>query len=197
MILKETEIRKSVEEEYSNVADKPFEKHLFPVGREFALNIGYPSDIIKEIPENAVNSFSGVSDISIIADIKQGNNVLDLGCGAGLDSLIAAKKTGDRGRVFGLDFSPSMIAKAKASAEEMKISNLEFKVNDAEEISLLDKSIDIAMVNGIFNLNKDRNRIFDELSRILKKGGTVYSAELILKDDLDEGILQDEKNWFT
>lgn len=189
-------LRDGVRGAYTAAAERPADSHPFPVGRAFALSLGYPKGLLDSLPPFSVDAFSGVSNLSVFAEIPEGATVLDLGCGAGLDSLIAAQKTGVNGRVIGIDFSESMLARARRAAQEAGLPNAAFRLADAEAMPLADATAEIALVNGIFNLNPARDAIFRELARVVKKGGTVYAAELILKEPLPASVLSSETDWF-
>jgi SAM-dependent methyltransferase len=189
-------LRDKVKSVYSTVAIKPSDKHSFPTGRKFAQDIGYPKDVLDKLPDVTVNSFAGVSNVSIYAEIPQGVTVLDLGCGAGLDTLIAAQKVGNNGHVIGIDFSEAMIVSATNGAEQVGYKNVKFQVCDAESIPIPDSSIDIALVNGIFNLNPCREKVFLELYRVLKAGCLVFASELILKEPVASTSVCSLDNWF-
>ena len=190
------QLREGVRKAYSAAAERPQDKHPFPVGRQFALSLGYPEEQLAHLPAVAVEAFSGVSNLSFLAEIPEGATVLDLGCGAGLDSLIAARRVGPAGKVIGFDFSPAMVARARQAAEEAGASNVEIQHADAEALPLEDASIDIALVNGIFNLNPARDAIMRELARVMRRGGSVYAAELVLKGPLSAEERVSETNWF-
>jgi ubiquinone/menaquinone biosynthesis C-methylase UbiE len=144
-----------------------------------------------------VEAFAGVSNVSLFADLPVGAAVLDLGCGAGMDSIIAARRVGPAGRVIGIDFSESMLVRARAAKEVVNLPHLQFQQGDAECLLLADESIDVALVNGIFNLNPKRNEIFSELARVLRPHGRAYVAELILAGPPPEGNHASESNWFA
>jgi arsenite methyltransferase len=190
-------LRERVHGAYSAAAEWPKEKHPFPVGRRFAKSLGYPPDLLARLPSVSVEAFSGVSNVSIFADIPVGARVLDLGCGAGLDSLIAAKRVGTKGKVIGLDFSESMLKRAQQALAKSGLRNVEFHQAGAEGLPFEDGSFDVALVNGIFNLNPARDSIFCELSRVLRKDGTVYAAELILREPLPPDYKVTEEDWFA
>lgn len=192
-----TRLRTKVREAYSAAAEKPQATHPFPVGRRFAESLGYPSDLLDRMPGACVDAFAGVSNVSLFAEILPGDMVLDLGCGAGLDSLIAAERTGSGGRVIGLDFSESMLFRARQALSQLGWGNVLFCRGDAENLPLEDKAINAALVNGIFNLNPARTAIFSELARVLKPGGGVHLAELILREPLPTGIQTSEADWFA
>ena len=190
------QLRSKIRDAYSAAAERPQGGNPFPVGREFALSLGYPADALASLPQASVAAFAGVSNISIFADIPAGSTVLDLGCGAGLDSLIAARRTGPKGVTLGIDFSEAMVSRAQRSASEARLRNVVSCVADAERLPLQNESIDVAMINGIFNLNPARNAIFRELARVMQPHGAVYVAELVLSGPLPADQ-RSESNWFA
>ena len=162
-----------------------------------AENLGYPRELLESMPSVSVDAFAGVSNVSVFADIPPGVTVLDLGCGAGLDSLVASRRVGPNGRVIGVDFSDSMLARARRGAKELNANNVDFCRSDSESLPLENGSIDVVLVNGIFNLNTDREAIFQELARVVRPGGAVYAAEIILRESLSEEVKKNEINWFA
>lgn len=189
------ELRDKVREAYSSAAVTPADKHPFPVGRAFAESLGYPVELLDSLPSIAVEAFAGVSNVSLFATIPEGAKVLDLGCGAGLDSLIAARRAASSGKVIGVDFSAAMLDRARQAAKEAAIQNVFFERADAEHLPLDDASIDIGLVNGIFNLNPARTAIFGELARVVRRDGIVYAAELILAGSPPSN--QGDADWFA
>ena len=194
---KRKQLRDGVRRAYSAAAERPQDKHPFPVGRSFAESVGYPRDLLAGLPSVSVDAFSGVSNVAVFAGIPVGAVILDLGCGAGLDSLIAAQRVGPTGRVIGVDFSDAMLGRARQSAVELGVRNVEFYQADAETLPIDDSVIDVALANGVFNLNPDREAIFGELARVVRQGGAVYAAELILREPLSPEIQDSESNWFA
>jgi SAM-dependent methyltransferase len=190
-------LRESVRVAYSSAAREPDTKHPFPVGVQFAESLGYPPELLKGLPTEASGAFAGVSNVSVTAPVQAGMRVVDLGCGAGLDSLVAARRIGFTGRVIGIDFSREMLIRARAAAEKDGAPNTCFIQGAAESPPFADASIDLAMVNGIFNLNPFRDRIFEELARILKPNGVVAGAELILDGTLPDELTKGAANWFS
>lgn len=191
------ELRDKVCEAYSSAAVSPHDKHPFPVGRAFAESLGYPAPLLDALPSISSEAFAGVSNVSLSAEIPQGATVLDLGCGAGLDSLIAARRAAPSGKVIGIDFSTTMLDRARQAAKEAAIQNVSFKYADAERLPLDEGCIDVALVNGIFNLNPERTAIFCELARVLRPGGVVYAAELVLAGALPPHVNQTDADWFA
>lgn len=191
------DIRIGVQQAYSAAAENPQAEHPFPVGRQFAESLGYSPEVLTGIPAVAIDAFAGVSNVAVFAEIPPGATVLDLGCGAGLDSLIAARRVGPTGQVIGLDFSPAMLQRAQQAAAEAGVEQVDFRRSEAETLHVETASIDVALINGIFNLNPTREQIFHELARVVRPGGVVYAAELILRGPLPPEVQANEANWFA
>jgi arsenite methyltransferase len=191
------QLRKGVLQAYSEAATNPQGQHPFPVGRWFAESIGYPTDTLDSLPPLVAETFTGVSNVSIFAEIPEGSTVLDIGCGAGLDTFIASQKTGIRGHVIGIDFSDSMIQKAREASSKVNLTNIEFYCAAAEKLPISKESVDVILVNGIFNLNPFRDQVFRELARVTKTGGSVYAAELVLKKPQRAKKVCKISDWFS
>lgn len=190
-------LRERVRAAYSAIAEHPQADVPFPTGRELAEGVGYPSDLLDTLPATSVEAFCGVSNVSVFAGIPQGSTVLDLGCGAGMDMLLAARRTGETGKVIGIDFSAAMLERAARALAENHAQNVELRLADAEQLPLEDRSVDVALANGIFNLNPQRDLIFRELARVVKAGGAVYASELVLREPLPAEDRQGAANWFS
>jgi arsenite methyltransferase len=190
-------LRDRVRGAYSAAAEHPNEKHAFPVGRQFAESIGYPAALLASLPTIACDAFAGVSNVSLFADLPVGATVLDLGCGSGTDTLIAARRVGQTGKAIGVDFSTAMLSRARQAVAESGVVNVELRESDAERLPIRDGEIDVAIVNGIFNLNPARDAIFRELGRVVRGGGAVYAAELILSQPLPSETRTSETDWFA
>lgn len=198
MIVEKAEyLREGVRQAYSAAAERPQQEHPFPVGRAFALSLGYPEELLASLPAVCVEAFSGVSNVSLLAEISKGATVLDLGCGAGLDSLIAAQRVGAGGTVIGIDFSAAMLARAHQAVEESGLHNINLHQADAEQLPVENAKIDVAISNGIFNLNPCRAVIFRELARVVRPDGLAYAAELVLKEPLPPEEQASDANWFA
>lgn len=182
---------------YSAAADDPLLQHPFPVGKSFAESVGYPKELLDSLPEEASASFAGVGNVGVVAKIGAGATVLDLGCGTGLDSLIVARKVGPSGRVLGIDFSLAMLGKAISASRRAGVGQILYGCADAGQLPLPAQCFDVILVNGIFNLNPVRERLFEEMARVLKPGGVVYATELVFTRSQKCKPVRDLKEWFA
>lgn len=186
-----------VREAYSRAALDPAGTHPFPVGRAFAESLGMPRDLLDRMPQISLDAYAGVSPVSVFAHLEPGSTVFDLGCGSGLDSLVAAERVGAAGRVIGIDFSRPMLDRARAGAGQAGIANVLFTQAAADKLPLASGSVDAVMANGIFNLNPRRAAIFSELGRVTRENGSMFAAELIIAEPLPEELKRGADNWFS
>ncbi len=189
-------VEAAVRDRYGQVAANPSQDFTFPVGREFAEAVGYPADLLAGLPREAADAFAGVACPVPHAGLAAGETVVDLGCGAGLDSLFAGTRVGPGGRVIGIDFAPAMIARAQRSFTAAAMPWVEARLSDGHCLPPANASADAVIVNGIFNLNPDKAMLLSEAFRVLKPGGRLVAAEIILTSPLppDEGHSLDD--WF-
>ncbi|HKF77989.1 MAG TPA: methyltransferase domain-containing protein [Candidatus Dormibacteraeota bacterium] len=188
--------RAAVRDAYSAAARDPHGEHPFTIGRALALGVGYPAQMLDRVPDAAVAAFAGVAAVSVHAELRPSDRVLDLGCGAGLDALTAAARLRQRGEVVGIDFSADMLRCAQRARGADDAGRLVLCCASAEALPLQDGSVDVALVNGVFNLNPARHAIFDELARVVRPGGRVYAAELILQVPLPPSEMT-AASWFA
>lgn len=190
------DLRAAVGERYGEVASEPDGSFNFPVGRAFAEAIGYPADLLDRLPETASASFAGVAGLPLWLDLKPGMTVVDLGCGAGLDSLMAVEQVGPRGRVIGVDVSSEMAALARRNAATAGFANVEIIESPVERLPLADASVDAVIANGIVNLSPEKERLVAEVARILKPGRAMTAAEIVLSEDIPRSQRATLDDWF-
>jgi ubiquinone/menaquinone biosynthesis C-methylase UbiE len=154
----------------------------------YAETLGY--DVI-DMPESATESFAGCGNPVAVASLKEGEVVLDLGSGAGLDMFHAARRVGSTGRVIGVDMTPAMIEKAKHGANQLGLENVEFRLGDIEDLPVEDNSIDVVISNCVINLAPDKAKVFQEAFRVLRPGGRVMVSDIVLETPLPEEVRQD------
>jgi len=179
---------------YQDVVDHPQKTFHFYHGREAAERFGYPAEWLDRAPESAVASFAGVGNPHERADIRPGETVLDLGSGAGLDSIIAAWRAGPRGRVTGVDLNPAMCLKAKANAAATGAS-FECHEGRMESIPVPDGSVDVVISNGVINLSFRKRKVVEELFRVLRPGGRISITDIVSAKQLSQSIVNDPKLW--
>jgi SAM-dependent methyltransferase len=179
--LLKSEIRKT----YAAVSDDPGRGFIFPTGRAWAEDLGYPPELAN-VPESAVESFAGVANPFSLGPLVAGERVLDLGSGAGTDSLVAAQLVGPQGRVTGIDMTPQMLAKARAAAAELGARNVEFVDGEAERLPFEDERFDVVISNGVIDLIPDKDAAFGELHRVLAPGGRLQIADVTIQNPVSE-----------
>jgi ubiquinone/menaquinone biosynthesis C-methylase UbiE len=156
----------------------------------------YEPEVLAEVPRVAVENALGVADHLRYADIEAGEVVLDLGCGAGIDTVLAARRTGAEGRVIALDFLPEMLELTEAAAAEAGLANVETLEGDLEAIPLPDESVDHVICNGVFNLSPRKSRAFAEAARVLRPGGKLTVGDLTVdEEELPPEILTHPATW--
>ncbi len=190
------EIKEAVKEKYSKVAKDPCLAFNFPVGKDFALKVGYPKEILDTLPESMYESFTGANNPQPFVELKEGEVVLDLGCGAGLDLYFYARAVGEKGRVYGLDISEDMVNKAKRNMGAVGIKNVEIKCGHSDNLGFPDNFFDVVASNGIYNLSPDKEAVMKEVFRVLKPGGRTVFCEIVLKEKLPEDVRKNIDDWF-
>lgn len=188
-------ILRAVRDMYTEVASNPGKAFHFPTGRDACLFVGYPVDQVDSIPATATESFAGVAYPHAGDAIKKGDTVLDVGSGSGTDSLIASLMVGDEGRVHGLDMTQSMLDKLQVNIDVMGATNVAPLEGNAEEIPLSDKSVDSVTSNGVLNLVPGKARAFGEIFRVLKPGGRVQIADIVVGTPIGDACKSDPELW--
>ena len=174
-------LKSEIKKTYARVSQQPRDDFIFPTGRAWAEDLGYPPELAS-VPESAVESFAGVANPFSLGRLASGERVLDLGSGAGTDSLVAAQMVGPDGSVTGIDMTPQMRAKAVAAAAEMGATNVEFVEGEAEQLPFPDASFDVVISNGVIDLIPDKDAVFAELFRVLAPGGRMQIAGVTIQN---------------
>jgi arsenite methyltransferase len=175
-----------IKKTYARVSEEPDEDFIFPTGRAWAEDLGYPPELLARVPETAVQSFAGVANPFSLGSLEPGEFVLDLGSGAGTDSLVAAQMVGSEGRVTGIDMTSEMLAKARAAAAEMDASNVQFLEGEVERSPFEDESFDVVISNGVIDLIPDKDAVFSEIHRVLRPGGRIQLADVTIQNPVSE-----------
>ncbi len=188
-------LRQEIQKTYTEVSSEPEREFVFPIGRAWAEDLGYPAEELACVPEASVESFAGVANHFALGSIESGATVLDLGCGAGTDLLIAAQMVGPTGRAIGIDITPTMVERARASARQMDLENVEVHEGLIERVPLPDKSIDVVISNGVIDLVPDKEAVFTEIERVLRPGGRLQIADVTIQTPVSEEGRRDIDLW--
>jgi SAM-dependent methyltransferase len=175
-----------IKKTYARVSEQPEEDFIFPTGRAWAEDLDYPRELLARVPEIATESFAGVANPFSLGRLEPGEVVLDVGSGAGNDSLVAAQMVGPDGSVTGIDMTPEMLAKARAAAAEMGATNVTFVGGEAETLPFEDESFDVVISNGVIDLTPDKDAVFSEINRVLRPGGRIQVADVTIQNPVSE-----------
>ena len=189
------QIREAVKMMYTVVARNPTAPLHFPVGTDACRTAGYDEGLISHVPQRALESFAGVGNPFCANVIRQGDTVLDIGAGAGTDVIIASRLVGNQGRVIALDLTRAMRSKLESILESEEINNVETLAGDAEKIPLPDASVDVVTSNGVLNLVPDKRRAVNEIFRVLKPGGRVQIADIVIARPVTPDCEDDPALW--
>jgi arsenite methyltransferase len=188
-------LKSEIKKTYARVSAEPEQDFIFPTGRAWALDLGYPPDLLARVPDRAAESFAGVANPFVLGELEPGERVLDVGSGAGTDSLVAAQMVAPEGSVTGVDMTPEMLAKARAAAAEMEAGNVEFVESEAESVPFPDESFDVVISNGVIDLVPDKDAVFGEIFRVLAPGGRIQIADVTIQNPVSEAGRRDIDLW--
>lgn len=178
-------LKREIKKTYASVSGEPGRDFIFPTGRAWAVDLAYPAELAA-VPDGAVESFAGVANPFSLGRLAQGERVLDLGSGAGTDSLIAAQMVGPEGSVTGIDMTVEMLGKARAAAAELGVQNVTFVEGEVERLPFADDSFDVVISNGVIDLVPDKDAVFSEIHRVLRSGGRIQVADVTIQKPVSE-----------
>jgi arsenite methyltransferase len=188
-------LRQAIREEYAEVSSNPQKGFHFHTGRPLARMLEYAEEWLIGIPESSIESFAGTGNPFSLGELDPGERVVDVGCGAGIDSLIAAKKVGPEGGVIGVDMTPSMLEKARQAAKETGLANVEFREGYAEALPVEDGWADVVISNGVLNLTPDKAAALEEMSRVLKPDGRLQIGDILVQKAVPESAKRKIDLW--
>jgi arsenite methyltransferase len=189
------ELRRRISEKYRDVAMNPEMGFHFHTGRPLTQMLGYPPEVVDRLPSGTVDSFAGTGNPFLFGDLRAGEVVVDIGCGAGLDTLIAAQQVGSSGRVIAVDMTPEMLRKTEAGAGQLGLTNVEAREGHAERLPVEEASADVVISNGVVNLCPDKQAVFRELYRVLKPGGRIQIGDILVHKEVPQSAKDDIELW--
>ena len=189
------ELRRFISEKYGEVATNPELGFHFHTGRPLALMLGYPAELIDGLPPENLASFAGTGNPFLFGDLRAGERVVDVGCGTGVDSLIAAQQVGPGGKVVAVDMTAEMRQKTRDGAREMGLSNVEVRDGFAETLPVEDGSADVVISNGVVNLCPDKRAVFGEMLRVLRPGGRIQIGDILVHKEIPQDSRDDIALW--
>jgi ubiquinone/menaquinone biosynthesis C-methylase UbiE len=189
------ELEAKVKDMYKHVAEQPEGKYHFEMGRPLAERLGYPPDVLDRIPDGALESFAGVGYFFDLADLREGESVIDLGSGSGMDVFFAAERVSSSGSVVGVDYTAEQLEKARRIADEAGYSQVELREGRIEQLPAEDAVYDCVISNGVINLAPEKELVFAEAARVLKPDGRLAIADIVSEQQMKESIVCDADLW--
>ncbi len=189
------DLEAKVKRMYRDVAQDPHREYHFEMGRPLAERLGYPDEPLRRVPEGAIESFAGVGYFFDLAGLREGESVVDLGSGSGMDVFFAALQVGRAGKIVGIDFTDEQLEKARRLAAEHELGWVEFRTGRIEALPVDDGSADCVISNGVINLSPRKADVFAEAARVLRPGGRLAIADIVSERQLKESIVCDADLW--
>lgn len=188
-------LRCEIKREYAEVATNPTKGFHFHTGRTLAQLLGYTDEMLEGIPESSISRLAGTGNPFALGPLNAGECVIEFGCGAGMDTLIASRMVGPNGRIISIDMTPEMLDEARAAAAAAGATNIDFHLGYIEEIPVADASADVIISNGVINLAPDKRRVFREMHRVLKSDGRLQIGDIIVQKAVPESAKRDIDLW--
>ena len=188
-------LREAIRDEYSQVACNPEKGFHFHTGRKLAAILGYDEAWLRGIPEGSIESFAGTGNPFRVVALRSGERVVDVGCGAGTDTFIAAKMVGEEGRVIGVDMTAAMVEKASSAVQSGGFANVEIRSGFMEELPIEDGWADAVISNGVLNLTPDKTAALREMYRVLRPGGRVQIADISVQRAVPDSAKRNIDLW--
>lgn len=188
-------LREAIQQEYTAVASRPEQGFHFHTGRPLARLLNYDDRWLAGLPEPTIASFAGTGNPFSLGSLRPGEHVVDVGCGAGIDSLIASRMVDPGGEVVGIDMTPAMLERARASAAACGARNLEFRHGFAEALPVNDGWADVVISNGVMNLFPDKLAGLREMARVLKRGGRLQIGDILVEKSVGDGAKRNIDLW--
>ena len=192
---KHEDLGEAIRSRYENVANSPDTEKRFPVGPNSAKSLGYDADEIDALPTPLTESFCGVGNPLGLGVLHPGQTVLDVGSGAGLDSILAGRLVSPLGKVIGVDITPGMVDKARRNAAVLGLEHVEFRTGHLEALPVEDSTVDVVISNGVFNLCPDKPQVIAEAFRVLRSGGRLQMADILLHEDVTPDEVAKKGAW--
>lgn len=190
------QIETGIRDKYRKVAATPESHFKYPTGRDGLKGLHYDESLMRDLPDAVAGSFCGVGNPFSLGEIPSGAHVLDIGCGAGVDALLAANLVGVSGKVLGIDLTPEMIQKADANKKMMNINNIEFRVASVQDLAGMDAYFNVVISNGVFNLIPEKEVALQAVYNLLKPGGRLLMVDQFASGPLSKELKDRVATWF-
>lgn len=189
------QLRGAIQGKYTDVAQTPEQGFHFHTGRPLARMLGYAPAGVDALPATTVDSFAGTGNPFSMGPLNPGETVLDVGCGAGFDSLLAARQVGPGGRVISVDMTEAMLDRTRLGAVALQLTNVDVRQGFAESLPVEDASVDVVISNGVINLTPDKAAVMAEIRRVLKPGGRIQIADIVVHQEVPQDARDDIELW--